>query len=303
MMYLRALFKQEARRALSGQYPEAMAVAFFASLMPLILLFAPLNPAMMILSLLVMGPLLLAICRYFLAASSPKRPTVSNFFSAFNDCLNACWAYLWQCLWTILWLALFIVPGIIKWLSYSMQFFLLAEYPALGARRSLELSKRLTAGYKWELFVTVLSFSGWAVLSIMTFGIALLYVVPYYYTTMAQVYRYLKEQALIDGRLTAADLPKKRSAKTSAAKRPASSQSEASTSQPAPSQSHEANAAPAAVLSQPVEAAGISFSPAAPEGQQPANASDQMEGKPIALASEVAHSQSTSEEDTTYEQQ
>ena len=117
MMYLRTLFKQEARRALGGQYPEAMAVAFFASLMPLILLFAPLSPAIVLLSLLVMGPLLLAICRYFLAASSPKRPTVSNFFSAFNDCLNACLAYLWQCLWTILWLALFIVPGIFKWLS------------------------------------------------------------------------------------------------------------------------------------------------------------------------------------------
>ncbi len=299
MMYLRALFKQEARRALGGQYPEAIAVAFFASLMPLILLIAPLSPAIVLLSLLVMGPLLLAICRYFLAASSPKRPTVGNFFSAFNDCLNACLAYLWQCLWTMLWLALFIVPGIVKWLSYSMQFFLLAEYPELGPRRSLEVSKRLTEGYRWELFVTSLSFSGWAVLSIVTCGLALLYVVPYYYTTMAQVYRYLKEQALIDGRLTAADLPKKHSTKV--AKAPSGKHPATSASQPAPIVPSDREAS-SATLAQPGETAA----PSAPDDKPSAKASDQTvqaESSPLAPVLDAALPQSTPQEETTHEQQ
>lgn len=206
-MFIRALFKQEARRALSGHFPEAMLITILASLMPAIILLAPSNMALEILSLFIMGPLLLAVSRYFWRVSTGAKPTVGSFFAAFNECSTACLAYLWQTLWTCLWLLLLIVPGIVKYLSYSQQFFLLAEYPQLGARRSLELSKRLTEGYKWELFVTYLSFLGWAVLSFFTLGLALVYVLPYYYTTMAQIYHYLKEDALASGRLSAADLP------------------------------------------------------------------------------------------------
>lgn len=206
-MFIRALFKQEARRSLSGHFPEAAAVAVLASLMPALIFCSPANTALEVLSLFIMGPLLLAVSRYFWRVSTGAQPTVGSFFSAFNACSSACLAYLWQTLWTCLWLLLLIVPGIIKYLSYSMQFFLLAEYPELGARRSLELSKRLTEGYKWELFVTFMSFLGWAVLSVCTLGLALVYVLPYYYTTMAQIYRYLKEEALSSGRLAALDLP------------------------------------------------------------------------------------------------
>ena len=206
-MFIRALFKQEARRALSGRFPEAMAVTVIASIIPALLFFAPSNPALRLLSLLVMGPLVLAVSRYFWRMASGRPATVDGFFAAFNDCCTACLAYLWQALWTCLWLLLLIVPGIVKYLSYSMQFFLLAEYPQLGARRSLALSKRLTEGYKWELFVTYLSFFGWAVLSVFTCGLALIYVLPYFYTTLAQIYQYLKESALASGRLSAADLP------------------------------------------------------------------------------------------------
>ena len=206
-MFIRALFKQEARRSLSGHFPEAAAAAVLASLMPAIILLAPSSMALEILSLFIMGPLLLAVSRYFWRMADGAQPALGSFFSAFNDCFTACLAYLWQTLWTCLWLLLFIVPGIVKYLSYSMQFFLLAEYPELGARRSLELSKRLTEGYKWELFVTYMSFLGWAVLSVCTLGLALVYVLPYYYTTMAHIYHYLKEDAFSSGRLTALDLP------------------------------------------------------------------------------------------------
>jgi len=154
-----------------------------------------------------MGPLLLAISQYFLEVSSQKRPTVMDFFDAFNRSLSASLAYLWQCLWTLLWLLAFIVPGVIKWLSYSMQMFLLSDEPTLDGRRALTLSKQLTEGYKWELFVTHLSFAGWVSLALATGGLALVYILPYYYTTMAVIYRYLKEQALINGRVTAADFP------------------------------------------------------------------------------------------------
>ena len=49
-------------------------------------------------------------------------------------------------------------------------------------------------GHKWEYFVLNLSFIGWFLLSSLTFGLLLFYVMPYYQATMAEYYRYLKEE-------------------------------------------------------------------------------------------------------------
>ena len=66
---------------------------------------------------------------------------------------------------------------------------------------------RITQGHKWEIFVFVLSFLGWWILSIFTLGIlAILYVNPYFYTADAGLYLELKNKALEDGIITYEDL-------------------------------------------------------------------------------------------------
>jgi uncharacterized membrane protein len=43
----------------------------------------------------------------------------------------------------------------------------------------LSKSRELMKGYKWDYFVFNLSFIGWILLSIITFGILFVYVIPY----------------------------------------------------------------------------------------------------------------------------
>ncbi len=98
-------------------------------------------------------------------------------------------------LFTILWTLLLIVPGIIKGYEYSMIPFILADNPEVDRKEAFSVSKTLTKGSKWKLFVFDLSFIGWWILSLLTFGIlSVLYVQPYYYASKTQIYLELKAE-------------------------------------------------------------------------------------------------------------
>ncbi|MBB6175718.1 MULTISPECIES: DUF975 family protein [Anoxybacillus] len=87
-----------------------------------------------------------------------------------------------------LWSLLLIIPGIIKTLSYSQAFFLLKDHPEYGALQAISESKKRMRGYKGKLFLLYLSFIGWGLLAIITFGIGFLWLVPYVYTSLAAFY-------------------------------------------------------------------------------------------------------------------
>jgi len=89
---------------------------------------------------------------------------------------------------SFLWGLLFIIPGIIAALSYSMAFLIYAEDQSLNAMDYLDKSKEMMKGYKWDYFVFGLSFIGWILLSIITFGIGLIWILPY--VTIAEVVYY-----------------------------------------------------------------------------------------------------------------
>lgn len=95
--------------------------------------------------------------------------------------------------------SILLIPSYIKALSYSFTEYILAEYPSVGARDALKLSMRITDGRKWTIFVFDLSFIGWFLLVPITFGLILLYVVPYYETARAILYDSLKAYALNNG--------------------------------------------------------------------------------------------------------
>ena len=71
-----------------------------------------------------------------------------------------------------LWSMLFVIPGIIAAYRYSFAMLNQCENPELGVMEALDLSKRQTNGYKWQLFVLQLSFIGW---SLLVLGIFLIY--------------------------------------------------------------------------------------------------------------------------------
>lgn len=87
-----------------------------------------------------------------------------------------------------LWALLLIVPGIIKGYSYALTPYLLKDHPELKFNAAIEESMRLMSGNKMRLFLLDLSFIGWFLLGLITFGIAFLWVTPYWNTARAAFY-------------------------------------------------------------------------------------------------------------------
>lgn len=97
-------------------------------------------------------------------------------------------------LYTYLWSLLFIIPGIIKSYEYFMVPYILADHPELKSNEVFELSKKMMNGQKWNTFVLQLSFIGWHLLNMITFGLlGLVYVNPYIHATNAELYLKLKQ--------------------------------------------------------------------------------------------------------------
>ena len=53
---------------------------------------------------------------------------------------------------------------------------------------------KMMDGHKMDLFLLILSFIGWFLLSILTLGIGLLWLIPYMYTSIAHFYEQLKAE-------------------------------------------------------------------------------------------------------------
>ncbi|EOD01714.1 Integral membrane protein [Caldisalinibacter kiritimatiensis] len=63
------------------------------------------------------------------------------------------------------------------------------DNPEIGPLEAISQSIEMMDGHKMRLFVLVLSFIGWFLLGIITFGIGLIWVIPYYRTTIANFYQ------------------------------------------------------------------------------------------------------------------
>lgn len=83
---------------------------------------------------------------------------------------------------------LLVVPGVVFHYRFRMVPYLLADDPKLSLSGVLKTSSQMTAGSKGRLFVLDMSFIGWYLLSVVTFGIAWFFFMPYYEATYAQVY-------------------------------------------------------------------------------------------------------------------
>ena len=93
---------------------------------------------------------------------------------------------LLMALWVSVWSLLFVIPGIVKFISYSQMFFIMAENKNVGAARAMRMSKAMTDGHKADIALMALSFFGWFFLSLLTSGIGFLWLCPY----MASVWMY-----------------------------------------------------------------------------------------------------------------
>lgn len=98
---------------------------------------------------------------------------------------------------------LFIIPGIIFSYSAYFAYQIMCDYPELSAWESIQLSKKIIKGNRFELFLMNLSFIPWAFLCIFIFPIV--YVTPYFELTNALYYENFRLRAIQQGRVTEDD--------------------------------------------------------------------------------------------------
>ena len=99
----------------------------------------------------------------------------------------------------VLILALIAIPTlfigtIILGLAYAMAPFVLKDHPEYSAREALRASRLMMRGHKGKLFLLSLSFLGWILLGLITFGIGFLWIAPYISTASAHFYEDIKPQ-------------------------------------------------------------------------------------------------------------
>lgn len=86
---------------------------------------------------------------------------------------------------------LFIIPGIIVVLVYCFVNFIIAD-GEFSVIDSLRASRELIYGYKFDYFKFLVSFIGWWLIVIFTFGTAIVFVLPYFLVSNAVYYDYLR---------------------------------------------------------------------------------------------------------------
>ena len=119
---------------------------------------------------------------------------IEKLFDGYKDFIRIFGTILLETAYVILWALLLIVPGIIKAISYSQTYFVLKDNPELSFNAAIERSMAMMEGRKMQYFLLQLSFIGWIILAMLTFGLLTLWVNPYISATNAHFYEYVKEE-------------------------------------------------------------------------------------------------------------
>ena len=199
----RALLKENAKKSLQGKYGDAIALLgimfAFSFALGLVIVFFGLEEDLAstlsdLCSLLISCALGFGMTSYFLKISRNEPVTYNELFSKTNMFVSYLSISLLVGLFIFLWTLAFIIPGIIASLSYSMVFFVKLDNPDMGAMDVLRKSKQIMSGHKMDYFVLGLSFLGWVILGVFTFGILYLWLIPYMQVTYANFYNSIKDE-------------------------------------------------------------------------------------------------------------
>lgn len=206
-------YKNAALAALKGNWAPAVVatIVFFAIAMAIsggqsgLQFVLPLTPgaleailgAGMVLSFLVIGPLEIGYYNStrVLYENGDNNLTTNIFNLGFKNYIHNVWGYFLMVIFILLWTCLLFIPGIIMAFAYAMTPYILVDNPEMKAIDAIRKSRSMMKGHKFDFFYLGLSFIGWILLSILTLGIGLLWLIPYMQTSMAAFYNDLKMEA------------------------------------------------------------------------------------------------------------
>ena len=149
-------------------------------------------------TILVALPMIYGYSIVMLSVMRGGEMNIGGLFDGFNDFGRIVGTKLLQAIYTFLWTLLLVIPGIIKNYSYAMTDFILKDQPELANNAAIEKSMAMMDGNKMKLFLLDLSFIGWAILCLFTFGIGFLFLQPYVQSAHAAFYEDLKAQTVVE---------------------------------------------------------------------------------------------------------
>lgn len=201
-------YKNEALKALSGSWPHSLvatiiylAILSFLAMPSYMISFGITFPSYIsegsgIIFILIVYPMALGFTNSFrlLYETGDNRLTRNAFSLGFDNWIHNVLGMLLTSVFIFLWLLLLLIPGIIKCFSYAMTPYILIEHPEMSVNKAIDESIYLMDGHKFDYFYLGLSFIGWIILSIMSFGIGFIWLIPYMQTTMAAFYADLKKE-------------------------------------------------------------------------------------------------------------
>ena len=123
-------------------------------------------------------------------------PDFGNLLDGFGMMPRLLWLLILEAIFIMLWSMLFVIPGIIAAYRYSLAVYIMIDHPELSAMDCIRESKRLTQGFKSQLFKLDLSFILWLLLSSMpVIGYAVqVYLTPYMETAKVLYYEQIRVQ-------------------------------------------------------------------------------------------------------------
>ncbi|QXE01625.1 DUF975 family protein [Terribacillus sp. DMT04] len=137
-------------------------------------------------------PLSVGTSWFYLLLIRNETASVSLMFSTFKYFPKLFTVGVMKIVLVFLWSLLLIIPGILKYYSYSQSIYILKDEPNLRAMEAISESKRRMEGHRWKLFCMQISFIGWFLLGAVT-TISHLWTYPYYKSTRASFYEvYIK---------------------------------------------------------------------------------------------------------------
>ena len=141
------------------------------------------------------------IRRIFLEGMNYDRVTPQRFIFLLRirKWLNASRIMFVKYIYYFLW-CFTIVGIVVKYYSYYLVPYIVAENPTMTARQAITLSRRMMKGHKWECFLFELSFLGWELLGALTLGVFnIFYTNPYKTASFTRYYAELREMAKREG--------------------------------------------------------------------------------------------------------
>jgi len=162
---------------------------FFEQLYAILLLSLPYILLTTFIALVIGSTVKVGHAKFYLDLTDAYPPSIGTLFAYFRRWGTAVLTELLKFVIIFFGIILFLVPGIIAAYSLSMTPYIIAENDGIKVIDAMKESHRIMRGNRFRLFCLHCSFIGWILLSVLTFGIGLLWVNPYINAACTDFYR------------------------------------------------------------------------------------------------------------------